>query len=256
MVPCTPGGRVGLPQATSESGPQGSTSARQARGAVVEAVDVVKEYRTGELAVPVLHGVSLCVGAGELLAIMGPSGCGKSTLLHILGGIEAPTGGCVLLEGRAIGGLSDAERSIVRRRRMGFVFQKMNLLPTLSAVENVALPLRIDGVSRAAGRERALQALARVDLERRADHLPHELSGGEQQRVAVARALVTDPAVVFADEPTGALDSVNGRLVWDLLRECARAGQTVVVVTHDVALAEQSDRVVELRDGRVVGTRP
>ena len=148
---------------------------------------------------------------------MGPSGCGKSTLLHVLGGIDRPTSGRVLLDGTDVGSLSDAERSIIRRRRLGFVFQKMNLLPTLSAIENVALPLRIDGVGRGESHRKAAAVLERVELAHRAAHFPHELSGGEQQRVAIARALVIQPAVVLADEPTGALDSANGQSILALL---------------------------------------
>jgi putative ABC transport system ATP-binding protein len=215
---------------------------------IVEAVDVHKSYGVA-VAVTALRGVTVRVSAGELLAIMGPSGCGKSTLLHVLGGIEPPTTGQVWLEGQEIGSLSDGERSVIRRRRLGFVFQKMNLMPTLSALENVALPLRIDNISRQEAHRRAMEALADVNLEQRAAHLPHELSGGEQQRVAVARALVTRPAVVLADEPTGALDSANGRLIWELLRQRAHRGQTVVVVTHDGQLAREADRLLEMRDG-------
>jgi putative ABC transport system ATP-binding protein len=221
---------------------------------ILEANQVCKEYSpNGHVRVQALRGVDVRVEAGEFLAIMGPSGCGKSTLLHLLGGIDSPTSGHVLLDGQDFGGLDDTERSIVRRRRLGFVFQRINLLPTLSALENVALPLRIDGISRAAARERALEQLRRVDMLSRVAQYPHELSGGEQQRVAVARALVIHPAVLLADEPTGALDSVNGQAILTLLRECASGGQTVVMVTHDANLAEQADHIVSMRDGLVVG---
>ena len=175
---------------------------------VLEAICVSKEYGNGTVQVRALRDVDVRVETGEFLAIMGPSGCGKSTLLHILGGIDPPSSGRVLLNGEDFGGLDDAARSIVRRRQLGFVFQKWNLLPTLSAVENVALPLRIDGMKRAAAGKQALAALERVGIAHRAAHFPHEMSGGEQQRVAICpRARRSDLAVVLADEPTGAFDS-------------------------------------------------
>ncbi len=171
---------------------------------VLEAIQVWKEYGgAGSVKVQALAGVDARVEAGEFLAIMGPSGCGKSSLLHLLGGVDTPTAGRVLFEGADFSSQSDQQRSIVRRRRLGFVFQKMNLLPTLTALENVALPLRIDGVARKAAHERARAVLERVELAGRTDHFPHEMSGGEQQRVAIARALVVEPAVLLADEPTG-----------------------------------------------------
>jgi putative ABC transport system ATP-binding protein len=220
---------------------------------VLEAIQVWKEYGgAGSVKVQALAGVDARVEAGEFLAIMGPSGCGKSSLLHLLGGVDTPTAGRVLFEGADFSTQSDHERSILRRRRLGFVFQKMNLLPTLSALENVALPLRIDGVSRKAAHDRARAVLARVELSGRAEHFPHEMSGGEQQRVAIARALVVEPAVLLADEPTGALDSANGQGILALLRSCADAGQTVVMVTHDAAMAESADRLLVMRDGQIV----
>jgi putative ABC transport system ATP-binding protein len=220
---------------------------------VLDAIQVWKEYGSaGSVKVQALAGVDARVEAGEFLAIMGPSGCGKSSLLHLLGGVDTPTAGRVLFEGADFGSQSDQQRSIIRRRRLGFVFQKINLLPTLSALENVALPLRIDGVARKAAHGRARAVLARVELAGRADHYPHELSGGEQQRVAIARALVVEPAVLLADEPTGALDSANGQSILALLRACADAGQTVVMVTHDAAMAEAADRLLVMRDGQIV----
>jgi putative ABC transport system ATP-binding protein len=223
--------------------------------AVLEAIQVWKEYGTAkEVRVAALRGVDMRVEAGEFLAVMGPSGCGKSTLLHLLGGIDTPTAGRVLLDGQDLGSLTDTERSIIRRRRLGFVFQKMNLLPTLTAVENVALPLRIDGVGRGPAIAKAVEVLGRVGLENRMAQFPHELSGGEQQRVGIARALVVRPAVVLADEPTGALDTANGQSVMNLLRDCANAGQTVVMVTHDQHLARQADRLLLMRDGKNVSS--
>lgn len=224
--------------------------------AVLEAIQISKEYGAGpSVRVQALRGVDARVEPGEFLAVMGPSGCGKSTLLHVLGGIDTPTTGRVLLDGDDLGRLSDAERSIVRRRRLGFVFQKMNLLPTLSALENVALPLRIDGIARKVADERAREELSRVELAARAKHYPHELSGGEQQRVAIARALVIRPAVILADEPTGALDSANAAGILRLLRSCVDQGQTVVMVTHDATMSRLADRVIAMRDGRIVDAR-
>ncbi len=221
---------------------------------VLEARNVCKQYGDGAALVHALRGVDLAVEAGEFLAIVGPSGCGKSSLLHILGGIDAPTAGQMFLGGEDIGALDDTARSLIRRRRIGFVFQKINLMPTLTALENVALPLRIDGVSRAVARAQAQEALEQVDVANRASHFPHQMSGGEQQRVAVARALLRRPAVVLADEPTGALDSVNAQQILELLRDCARRGQTIVMVTHDSSLARQADRVVAMHDGQIVNS--
>ncbi len=225
---------------------------------ILEAIQVWKEYGAASaVRVQALRGVSVRIEVGEFLAIMGPSGCGKSTLLHVLGGIDPPTSGEVFLDGKDIGRLSDTERSLVRRRRLGFVFQKMNLLPTLSAIDNVGLPLRIDGIGRKESQARALEALARVDLARRAEHFPHEMSGGEQQRVAIARALVIHPALVLADEPTGALDSANARSIRELLRNFADQGQAVVMVTHDLAMAHDADRLLTMCDGEIVeGQQP
>jgi putative ABC transport system ATP-binding protein len=221
--------------------------------AVLEAIQVWREYGGGDsVRVQALRGVDLRVEVGEFLAIMGPSGCGKSTLLHVLGGIDPPTSGRVMLDGADLGAMDDTARSITRRRRLGFVFQRMNLLPTLSALENVALPLRIDGATRKAARERAQAVLERVELGHRTSHFPHELSGGEQQRVAVARALVVEPAVLLADEPSGALDSANAQAILALLRACADQGQTVVMVTHDAVMSQRADRLLSMRDGRIV----
>jgi putative ABC transport system ATP-binding protein len=216
------------------------------------ATNVSKEYGSGAVRVQALKGVDAAIEEGEFLAVMGPSGCGKSTLLHVLGGIDPPTSGKVLLDGIDLGGLDDTARSILRRRRLGFVFQRINLLPTLSAIENVALPLRIDGLSRSQASERAQAALERTGIAHRATHSPHEMSGGEQQRVAIARALVINPAVIMADEPTGALDSQNAQRILDLLADCARQGQTIVMVTHDAHMAKRASRVLVMHDGRIV----
>ncbi|MGV3609140.1 MAG: ABC transporter ATP-binding protein [Planctomycetaceae bacterium] len=217
---------------------------------LIEARDLRKTFGVGGVRHEALRGVSLDVQAGELLAIMGPSGSGKSSLLHLLGGIEPPTSGHVLLEGVDLGAMDDHQRSILRRRRIGFVFQKINLLPTLSALENVALPLLIDGVSRREAIERATEAMKSVAIEQRAANRPSQMSGGEQQRVAIARALVIRPAVILADEPTGALDTANGKRIVELLRRCVHEDkQTVIIVTHDPEVAAQADRCVHVRDG-------
>lgn len=217
---------------------------------IIEAVGVTKSFFNGALHVDAVRGIDLGVRQGEMLAIVGPSGSGKSTLLNLLGAIETPTTGHVLLEGTDMATLNDTERTLLRRRRIGFIFQAFNLLPTLSAIENVALPLELDGINESAARERASEALELVDLSDRHDHVPSMMSGGEQQRVAVARALVIQPAIVLADEPTGNLDSVNSAQVMRLLRDLVDSrGQTVIIVTHDSDVAAQADRTVHVRDG-------
>jgi len=201
----------------------------------------------------VLRGVDFVVHQGEFVAIMGPSGAGKSTLLHLMGGLDTPSDGDVVLAGKRLAHLSDDEITVVRRRQVGFVFQFFNLLPTLTAAENVALPLLIDGkrIEQHAGRVSELLDL--VGLSERSDHRPDQLSGGEQQRVAIARAFVNDPKIVLADEPTGNLDSRSGTVVLELLRRaCKDLSTTVVMVTHDPRAASYADRVVFLKDGRTV----
>jgi putative ABC transport system ATP-binding protein len=221
--------------------------------------DVSRVHGSAAAAVQALRGVNLDVAAGELVAVMGPSGSGKSTLLNLAGGLDSATSGEVFVEGTLLAGLSKSRLAAVRRRSVGYVFQELNLIPALTAAENVALPRELDGLSSRKARAEALDALREVDLADLADRFPDELSGGQQQRVAIARAVVGPRRLVLADEPTGALDSVTGEDVMRLIRGRCEAGAAGVVVTHDARLAGWADRVVFLRDGRVAdaaGPRP
>jgi putative ABC transport system ATP-binding protein len=213
---------------------------------------VSKSYGDGPTEVHALFEVDLAVDAGSMVAVMGPSGSGKSTLLTIAGSLEDPTTGEVFIQGAALSRLSRNDKARLRRRTVGFVFQDFNLLPGLTAVENVSLPLELDGVAAKMARTAGMDALEELGLTDRADHYPDQLSGGERQRVAIARAVVGDRSVLLADEPSGALDSVNGEAVMRLVRTACRRGVAAVVVTHDAQLASWADRVVFLRDGRVV----
>jgi putative ABC transport system ATP-binding protein len=220
---------------------------------LLEARDVERAFGSGATAVQALRGVNLTVADGEMVAIMGPSGSGKSTLLHILGALDRPDAGSVSIDGRRYDDLSDRELTKLRGKFFGFVFQFFNLLPTLSAAENVLLPALVNGERPAHYATRVDELLGRVGLGDRAAHLPTELSGGEQQRVAIARALLRRPRLVLADEPTGNLDSKAGSSVMRLLRSVVDEGQTVVMVTHDPGAAALADRVVFLRDGEIAG---
>jgi putative ABC transport system ATP-binding protein len=220
---------------------------------ILETKALRKQYSLGAHTVDALAGVDFTVEKGEFVAIMGPSGSGKSTLLHLLGGLDKPSDGEVTLADRRLSVLNDNQTTVVRRHNVGFIFQFFNLLPTLTAEENVALPLIIDGQNLRKHQARIDALLELVGLSDRRRHKPDQLSGGEQQRVAIARALVTDPAIVLADEPTGNLDSKTGTAIMDLLRRsCDELGQTVVVVTHDPRASAYADRVVFLRDGQIV----
>jgi ABC-type lipoprotein export system ATPase subunit len=222
-------------------------------GAIVEARSVEKRYDTGEVQVQALRGVSFGVDRAEMVAIMGPSGSGKTTLLNCLSGLDAIDDGDVLIEGVSLGSMSDDERTDYRAQRMGFVFQFYNLMPVLSAVENVELPLLVSHIPAKQARRRALEALEMVGLGERAAHVPEELSGGQRQRVTIARALVNDPAIVWADEPTGDLDSENAQEIVALMRDLNRArGLTFLIVTHDIAVGRSTDRIVRMVDGRIV----
>ena len=220
--------------------------------AAIEASGLRKSHSRGEKAVEILRGIDLVINAGETVAIMGPSGAGKSTLLQILGALNLPDAGFVKILGQDTTGLTDASLSALRRRQLGFIFQSFNLLPSLTAVENVAWPLLLDGKKIPESEDKARALLDKVGLNHRGHHRPGELSGGEQQRVAIARALVAGPRLLFADEPTGALDSKTGAIVLDLLLNLkATTGASLVVVTHDLGVAKHCDRIINLIDGRV-----
>jgi putative ABC transport system ATP-binding protein len=237
----------------TRSATETTTSRVAATATILEARDLTKRYRLGATTVDALRGVSLSVQEGEFVALMGPSGSGKSTLLQLLGGLDRPTSGEIVLEGATISRLSDNAATTLRRNRTGFVFQSFNLIPLLDVAENVALPFTIagDGIDGEI-RERIRDVIALVDLAGKEHHRPDELSAGEQQRVAIARALVTRPALLFADEPTGNLDYTTGTEILDALwRSCVERNQTIVLVTHDSKAAAYADRVLVMSDGRV-----
>ena len=219
---------------------------------IIELAGVRKTYNTGAVAVEALRGIDATIVEGEYVAIIGPSGSGKSTLMHIIGCLDVPSSGAYTLAGHDVASLGEAELATIRNAEIGFVFQQFNLLATLPAWRNVELPLVYAGVPRAERRRRAELALARVGLADRAEHRPGELSGGQQQRVAVARALVTEPTLILADEPTGNLDSTSTTDVLGLFRELHDAGRTIVLITHELDVAEQADRVLTIRDGELV----
>jgi putative ABC transport system ATP-binding protein len=230
-----------------------STDTVLSADAIIVARDIHKTFRTGRIEVHALRGVNLTVDRGEMVAVMGPSGCGKTTLLNCLSGLDHFDRGEITIEGADLRLMGDRRRTAYRAERMGFIFQTYNLLPVISAVENVELPLLVSGVKPSEARRRALDALAQVGLSERAHHRPAELSGGQRQRVTIARALVNRPAIVWADEPTGNLDSKATQDVVDLMRGLNRDhGQTFVVVTHDADIGGQCDRVVQMQDGLIV----
>jgi putative ABC transport system ATP-binding protein len=229
------------------------TTREQERNPIVEATNVVKIYDTGRVKVPALRGVSLTVYRGEMVAIMGPSGSGKTTLLNCLSGLDTIDEGMILIAGKELARLPDDVRSEFRARHMGFVFQLFNLIPVLSALENVELPALLAGIRPSEARRRAWAVLEQVGLADRAGHKPAELSGGQQQRVAIARALVNQPDIIWADEPTGNLDTETADEVMALLRRLNREnGQTFVIVTHDPRIGSMCDRVIQMRDGLII----
>lgn len=214
--------------------------------------EIIKTYQMGDTVVAALAGVSLDIRAGEFTAIMGPSGSGKSTLMNILGCLDRPTSGSYLLDGQEVSSLNDDQLALTRNKKIGFVFQNFNLLPRITALDNVALPLVYAGVNAKARKERAAAALASVGLENRMDHLPNELSGGQRQRVAIARALVNEPSILMADEPTGALDTKSGDEVMGIFKSLHAAGRTIILVTHEPDIAAHAKRVIHVRDGLIV----
>jgi len=219
---------------------------------MIRCIDVRKVYRQGENEIIALDGVSLDIARGEFAVIMGPSGSGKSTLLHLIGGLDRPTSGELLVDQRLVGQMADDQVTLFRRTKIGFIFQFFNLLPTLTALENVTLPFVLDGRSKEDREQRAKTLLTKVGLESRKDHLPEEMSGGEIQRIAVARALAFDPPILLADEPTGNLDSKTGESILSLLRQINREnGCTIVMVTHSQEAAGYGDRTIFFRDGKV-----
>ncbi len=245
-------GAAGRHDATAELRFEDTDRHPRVTAPVIEVEDVWKTYRTGSLEVDALRGVSFEIRDGEYVAVMGPSGSGKSTLMHILGCLDVPTSGTFRLAEDDVSTMSEEELAHVRNRRIGFVFQQFNLLPSLTAWRNVELPLVYAGVDRTERRRRALEALDRVGLASRVEHRPGELSGGQQQRVAMARAVVTDPALLLADEPTGNLDTASAREVLTLLAELNESGRTVVLITHEEDVANAADRIMRIRDGQIL----
>ncbi len=220
---------------------------------MIELIDVVKRYRLGVHEVVALRGVNLRVEEGEFVAIMGPSGSGKSTLLYLIGCLDKPTSGKVIIDGKDTSKLSDKDLTDLRREKIGFIFQQYYLIPTLTALENVELPMVFRGVRKDEMRRRAEELLDLVGLEEKKDRKPNELSGGEQQRVAIARALANEPSILLCDEPTGNLDTKSGKVVMDIIKSLnVEKGVTVVLVTHDPSLKVYADRVIRIRDGRIV----
>jgi putative ABC transport system ATP-binding protein len=219
--------------------------------ALVEVRNISKIYHLGGEEIRALDDVSLDIGLGEFISIIGPSGSGKSTLMHILGCLDSPTKGTFTLDGTAIQGASGAQLARIRNQKIGFVFQFFNLLPKLNVLQNVELPMIYSGVSARERHDRAMRALKLVNLENRTKHRPMQLSGGQQQRVAIARALVNDPKIIFADEPTGNLDSVTGEAILNLFEELSKQGRTIALVTHDPEIAAHTPRRIEIRDGKI-----
>jgi putative ABC transport system ATP-binding protein len=225
-------------------------------GTIIRMADIRKVYDTGKVKVEALKGIDLEIHKGEMVAIVGPSGSGKSTLMNLVGCLDTPTSGAYELGGQAVSGVSRDQLAEIRNRRVGFVFQNFNLLPHISALENVEMPLLFGGVRPAERRRRATEVLERVGLGDRVDHKPTELSGGQMQRVAIARALAMNPDIVLADEPTGNLDSTAGSDIMSIFTDLWKQGSTLIIITHDPALARRASRMVEIRDGRITADHP
>lgn len=220
---------------------------------IVKAIDLWKIYPMGKgVEIAALRGLNLTVNKGEFVAVTGPSGSGKSTFLHIAGCMDKPTKGDVLFEGRSVAQMNDGELTHARCKEIGFVFQTFNLLPTLNALGNVEIPMRLAGMNKVTRKERARELLIKVGLGERLKHLPREMSGGEQQRVAIARALANNPKLILADEPTGNIDSTTGQKIASLLRQLNEEGQTIIMVTHNLEIAKQAKRIIPLKDGKVI----
>lgn len=219
---------------------------------MIELNDIVKTYTRGAEELTVLKGISLSVAKGDFVAIVGPSGSGKSTLMNTIGLLDIPTSGSYVLDGVSTSGLTDNQMAELRNRKIGFIFQQFNLLPRLTALENVELPMIYAGISRSDRHKEALRVLEQLGMSGRANHKPSELSGGQQQRVAIARALATKPSLLLADEPTGALDSKTGREVMELILELNKRGNTIVLITHDNQIASHASRIVAIRDGELI----
>jgi putative ABC transport system ATP-binding protein len=219
--------------------------------AILRAQDLKKSYKIGKMEVPALRGVTLDIAKGEFVAIMGPSGCGKSTLLHLLGGLLSPTGGTIVIDGEDISKVSDAKRTDIRRRKIGFVFQRFNLFPTLTAEGNLKLAEKIH-TGNGGNAQRRREVLGLLKLDGKMDHKPLELSGGEQQRVALARAVINNPAIILADEPTGNLDTENSEIVLDMFKELnQKLSQTIIMITHNPEAAGHCSRIIRMKDGRI-----
>jgi putative ABC transport system ATP-binding protein len=219
---------------------------------ILKTEDLIKHYKIGKVDVPALRGVSISIDEGEFVAIMGPSGCGKSTLLHLMGGLLSPTSGAIIIDGEDLSRVSDAKRTDIRRRKIGFVFQRFNLFPTLTAEGNLKLAEKIHS-GNGGSAEKRREVLRLLKLEDKMHHKPLEMSGGEQQRVALARAVINSPAIILADEPTGNLDTENSKIVLEMFRELnQKFGQTIVMITHNPEAAAACSRVIQMRDGRVV----
>ena len=227
----------------------------QKKQALIELKDLQKEFVTGELVTKVLHGIDLEIDEGEFVALMGPSGSGKSTLMHILGFLDRLTTGTYLYKGKNVANLSDDELALKRRSEAGFVFQFFNLLTRSSVIDNVMLPMLYAEVPQNKRRQQALEALQEVELDHRVDYLANQISGGERQRVAIARALANKPTVIFADEPTGNLDSKSGLVVLDMFRKLHQKGNTIIMVTHEIEAAEFAERIISLKDGLIISDK-